>query len=341
VHGEQIGVLERDPVFYTFVQGLQSPGIYNGYFVDVTRRCQLRCTPCYYALQKEDPKGVYTVENILADCRVNAHRGPFIFTGGEPTLHPELPEILGEAAKYGGVELLSNGVRLAEPDYFREIIPLITSPIAGVGPVANLNLSIHRKETDKWQVVVDQCREQGVKIESALIVVDGKEDFAEAINLCHELSDVVLSFRLKAASRIWNEQKPANGVGKIFVSDMLAWLEELGEQPQFVLQRQNKTSFVNVTWDGLFLMLVSWHDTNNVDLHDIECAPYYRARNGEIRNMVTAMLINEGMSAGWLHGHQFKDEVLNEFFAGVNLAATRDAQEMPKYRPTEEMANAT
>lgn len=300
-HGAQVGVLERDPVFYTFVSGLRSPSIYNGYFIDVTRRCNLRCEFCYYALEKSDPVGLYSVEAILDECRINAHRGPVIFTGGEPTLHPELPELLSEARKFVGVELLSNGVRLSEPDYFNEVMPLIMQDVNGQ-KVANLNLSIHRKESDHWQEVIELSRSSGLKIESALIVVDSSESFAEAIEIAQGLSDVVLSFRIKAASRIWDEQKPGSGVDKIFVSDMLDWLERMGERPQFVYERQNKSVFVNVLWGGMFLMLVSWHDTSNVDLHDIECAPYYRARNGEVRNMVTSMLINEGIEKGFCKG---------------------------------------
>src|SRR5262245_16079193 len=112
-HGDQLGMLERDPVFYTWVQGLAAPSIYNGYFVDVTRKCNLRCSYCYYDLKKEDPAGVYTVERIVNDCAANAHLAPFIFTGGEPTLHPHLPAILREAKRHGPVELLTNGTRLA------------------------------------------------------------------------------------------------------------------------------------------------------------------------------------------------------------------------------------
>ncbi len=46
-----------------------------------------------------------------------------IFTGGEPTLRPDLPELIAHAEKLGMVAgLLTNGVRLAEPEYFQSLL---------------------------------------------------------------------------------------------------------------------------------------------------------------------------------------------------------------------------
>lgn len=312
-HGDQVGLLEKDPVFYSQVKAQRSPSIYAGYFLDVTRTCQLRCFACYYPLEKKDPEKVYAKEMILSDAKANAHLGPIILTGGEPTLHPDLPELLTEISKFTGVELLSNGVKLSEPEYFGQIMPLITHNVRG-SQIANLNLSIHADQTDKWMKVIELCRGIGLKIESALIVVDSRDSFERAVLMAQALKDVVVSFRIKAATAIWNEKKPVTSTvvdgeppQKIFVSDMLDWLQQMGgSDPIIIQERMNKSVFVNVFWGGIVLMLVSWHDTANVDLMDIECAPYYRARNGEVRNMVTAMLINEGWDKGFCKGaHTF------------------------------------
>ncbi len=298
VHGPHPrAMVERDPTFYVYVHSLNNPSIYESYFIDVTRRCQLSCSPCFYRVEKADPKGMFTVANIVGECAANFDKAPFVFTGGEPTLHPELETLIKEVSQIGPFELLTNGLKLADPAFYDRIMPLITRE----NGIANLNLSLHLKETAKWKVVIDQCRKDKVKIESALIVVDSKVSFLEAVQLSESLKDVVQSFRIKGASRLWAEQRPTE---RVFCSDMLKWLEEANWQPKFVLQgRQNKVVFVNVLCrSSLFLMLVSWNDVANVDLNHINCAPYYRARNGEVCNLVTANIINEGLDAGFLNG---------------------------------------
>lgn len=311
-HGDQVGVLERDPVFYSMLAGLGGNGIYPGYFVDVTRRCNLRCSWCFYPLEKADPKDLFSIESILSECKVGARMGPIILTGGEPTLHPQLPTIITEIRKFCGVDLLTNGVKLADKAYFDEIMPLLSSRPREGRMVPALHLSIHHKETSAWSTVIEHCRLMGKKIESAIIVVDSQESLRQAMSIAEEIQDVVYSFRIKAASRLWAEGKPEGsevGGGKIFVSQLWNWLEDLGYQVRLITDgMNNKSVFVNVAvmsaaaTEPMFVMLVSWHDIGNVDLRDIECGPYYRARNGSVNNFVTTSLINEGMERGFLMG---------------------------------------
>ena len=297
-HGQFTALVERDPLFYQIIRGLRAPSIYDGYFVDVTEVCNLRCEFCFHPLSKADPLGVYSIPAILNECAVSRHRAPFIITGGEPTTREDIGEVIRNVRQIGPVELLTNGTGLTKPELWTELVPLLTNE--GTDTI-NVNLSLHVKETDAWREVVNRCRTEGVKLESALIVINSKEEFWEAMTLCKELSDVVECYRIKAASRIWNEQKPE---GKIFVSDMYRWLEESGKPVVLVPQRHNKVSIVNVAYDRMHLMLVSWYDVSNIDLVDVDCAPYYRARNGEVQNFVTSCLINEGIERGFMKGRK-------------------------------------
>lgn len=295
-HGKQLALLERDPVFYTYIKGLKSNTIYNGYFVDVTRVCNLRCTYCYYHLETKDPEGEYTIDSIVNECAAHAHLVPFVLTGGECTTRNDLPELIAAVSEVGPVEIITNGVRLAKAELFDAIIPLLTRK-----GMAMVHLSIHKDETDKWRDVIALARARKVKLASILIVVDSKESFKDALAFVDEFKDVACGFRIKAASKIWSEQKPED---KIFVSDMLRWMEEAGCEYQILTNLANKTVFLNVLVNGVWLMLVSWNDTANVDLNDIDCAPYYKARNGEVANMVVALLINEGWDKGMCKGRK-------------------------------------
>lgn len=303
-HGEQVGLLERNAMFYSMLTSLGVNGIYPGYFVDITRKCQLRCNPCYFPLEKADPVNLFSVESILSECKVGARMGQIILTGGEPTLHPQLKTIITEIRKFCAVDLLSNGIKLADKEYFDEIMPLL-GRVQRNEMVLALHLSIHRKESEEWRKVIEHLRAANQKIASALIVIDSQESLRGAMAIAEETQDVVQTFRIKAASRLWAEGKPPSsevGEDKIFISQMWDWLEDLGYQVELDTHgMNNKSVFVNVNVLSagatipISLMLVSWHDVANVDLRDIECGPYYRARNGEVRNFVHASLINEGM----------------------------------------------
>lgn len=300
-HGMQVGVVEPDPVFYAWVRSMNAPSIYDGYFVDVTKRCNLRCQYCYYPLVKQDPAGVFSIGNIVDECASQRHLAPFILTGGEPTTREDIVDLVKAVSQVGPFELLTNGVRLESGPLYDELMPYLVRQNQ-----ANLHLSIHDDQTEAWRGVAAKLRADRVTIGSALIVIDSKERFLQALEIAKELSGVVRSVRIKAASRIWAEKKPSpsDEPEKIYVSHMLNWLTETGRPWQVIPQLQNKSVFVNVLFDGMHLMLVAWHDTKNVDLNDIACPPYYRARNGAVLNMVTAMLVNEGMEKGWLHGRK-------------------------------------
>lgn len=323
-HGATAAEVERDPAFYTYVMGLKSPHIYSGYFVDVTKRCNLRCEFCYYHLETKDPEGEYSQERIIEDCKANVRHGnPFILTGGEPTIRDDIVDFIGNVQRVGPVAMLTNGVRMAkDKKLMREVVAILTDE----NKLTRLNLSIHADQTDAWREVLEYCRLMGRKIESILIVVDSKDAFGFALDLCRIYKDVVVSFRIKAASRLWNEQKPQK---RIFISDMLRWLDESGHSYQFIMPGHNKPTFVNVLVDGMWIMLVSWYDVTNVDLLDIDCAPYYRAKNGAVVNLVTWGLINEGWEKGWVSGQMIpaEDQSLQKYIREQARVADANSHE--------------
>ncbi len=74
-----------------------------------------------------------------------------IFTGGEPTLRPDLPDIIASAEKLGQVTgLLTDGYRLANSEYFHSLLN------AGLD---HLLLVLDPKEEQSWEAVRDAINE--------------------------------------------------------------------------------------------------------------------------------------------------------------------------------------
>lgn len=89
---------------------------------DVVETCNLRCPTCF-AESSPDLAGVVPVEDLLAnlDQRLEREGGRLdvlMLSGGEPTLHPELPRLLDEVGRRDVVRILvnTNGIRVARDD---------------------------------------------------------------------------------------------------------------------------------------------------------------------------------------------------------------------------------
>ena len=88
---------------------------------NITRTCNLRCVHCYADSHAERYAGELSWEQCcavtddLADYKVNA----LLLSGGEPLLHPQLPQILQRATDKGlKVTISTNGTRIT-PEYAR------------------------------------------------------------------------------------------------------------------------------------------------------------------------------------------------------------------------------
>ncbi len=94
--------------------------------IALTYRCQHRCTFCYADAPR---RGSQVPEMSTAEVKViidriydEAHCPTLSFTGGEPTLREDLPELVAYAQGKGlRVNLITNGFRCADPDYVQSL----------------------------------------------------------------------------------------------------------------------------------------------------------------------------------------------------------------------------
>ena len=87
-------------------------------YIQVVRHCNHFCGFC------SNPTSPYTHDlesmKLLVDDFVDRDYFGVVLTGGEPTLHPELPAICGYARERGlNVRMITNGHRLAQPAFAR------------------------------------------------------------------------------------------------------------------------------------------------------------------------------------------------------------------------------
>lgn len=87
-------------------------------WLEVTGKCQLECVHCYADSGPDGSRGSMTVsawERIIDDA-ADMDVGLIQFIGGEPTLHPGLPRLIGHATGRGlAVEVFTNLVHITPP----------------------------------------------------------------------------------------------------------------------------------------------------------------------------------------------------------------------------------
>jgi 7,8-dihydro-6-hydroxymethylpterin dimethyltransferase len=94
--------------------------------VEVTERCNLQCPICFSNSpwkQKKDPT-LDSIETVLRKILDTAGACPIQFSGGEPTLRNDLPQIIARARRLGfnHIQVNTNGIRLAlDFDYVKAL----------------------------------------------------------------------------------------------------------------------------------------------------------------------------------------------------------------------------
>ena len=147
--------------------------------IEITSRCNLACSTCFASAGGGYDLTLAQVEEMLARF-VDAEGRPELvqISGGEPTIHPQILDILAAAKRCGVQEVMlnTNGVRLAhEPEFVREL--------AKANPTIYLQFDGLRASThealrgadlrDMKQRALDNLAEAGMHVVLVATIVQG------------------------------------------------------------------------------------------------------------------------------------------------------------------------
>lgn len=150
--------------------------------IEITSRCNLACSTCFANAGAGYDLSVEQVEKML-DRLVEAEGKPEVvqISGGEPTVHPQLLDILAAVRKRNitHVMLNTNGIRLAQdPQLARQLAPFkptIYLQFDGVSPRPFQELRGRDLRTVKQQAL-DNLAEAGLTAVLVATVVQGVND---------------------------------------------------------------------------------------------------------------------------------------------------------------------
>jgi len=136
-------------------------------YIQVVRHCNHFCGFC------SNPTTPYTHTfdsmRVLVDDLVKRGYFGVILTGGEPTLHPELPAIARYAADQGmHVRMITNGSRLAEPAFAQQLaeagLKLVHVSVYSVRPAVEERLRGMPNTLEKAFAAVENANRFGIDV---------------------------------------------------------------------------------------------------------------------------------------------------------------------------------
>ncbi|MFH2136976.1 MAG: radical SAM protein [Candidatus Omnitrophota bacterium] len=129
VHGDYKAVYSRSPGSYRSFQEAYIPLMCRKQAdseieVVLTYKCNMTCPICYWGKHKDMFIDIEPTFDELAQLvKTDSKRiWRFTFTGGEPTLRSDLPQIIRMFKKHGrGISINTNGIKLADPVYAQQL----------------------------------------------------------------------------------------------------------------------------------------------------------------------------------------------------------------------------
>ncbi len=154
-------------------------------WLDLTRKCQLNCGHCYNGSGPEGTHGDMTAADWFGvlDQAASAGIHSVQFIGGEPTMHPDAPELVDHALNIGlKVEVFSNLVHVTPAwwDLFRRGgVSLATSYYSN--HASEHNAMTARRSHARTRANIETAVKLGIRLRVGIIVGDDDQHFSETL----------------------------------------------------------------------------------------------------------------------------------------------------------------
>lgn len=112
-------LLDKSSTLYERTICLNNPKTidFNKIMIDITTRCNLNCPVCYRDRSSQQDLSF----ELLKTLALKYQEKIISLCGGEPTIRKDLPEIIKLFAKRNSVFLVTNGIRLVDYDYLKNL----------------------------------------------------------------------------------------------------------------------------------------------------------------------------------------------------------------------------
>jgi MoaA/NifB/PqqE/SkfB family radical SAM enzyme len=173
---------------------------------------------------------------VLVDDFVKRNYFGVILTGGEPTLHPELPKIAAYASEQGlHVRMITNGTRLADPEFARAVaeagVKIAHISVYSIRPEVEEVLRGTPGTLEKAYAAVRNAHEYGIEININCVINKLNADHL------HENIDYWIEHHPYIRHFVWNNLDPSMGRAEVNQAKFTPRLAEFEVSLQKALRR--------------------------------------------------------------------------------------------------------
>jgi len=150
--------------------------------IRVNGHCNMSCAFCFV----DRSVGDYDTDQLRGEIDRMAREGTrhLVLSGGEPTLHPDLPELIRHGRATGAfdvIEMQSNGVRCADFDYSRDLVEAgltrATFSLHSVDPAHSDSITRLPRAFGKTMQAIHNFRKLGIVTQIAHVIT--KDNYKE------------------------------------------------------------------------------------------------------------------------------------------------------------------
>src|SRR5580693_7833298 len=181
-------------------------------YIQVVRHCNHFCGFC------SNPTTPYvhtfeTMKVLVDDLKTRGYFG-VILTGGEPSLHPELPRIARYASDQGlHVRMITNGWRMSDPEFAREMaeagLKLVHVSVYSVRPDVEARLRGLPGTLEKAFAAMDNANTHGIEVNVNCVINKLNADHLDE-NIRHYLAR-----HPHVRHFVWNNLDPSMGRAEV------------------------------------------------------------------------------------------------------------------------------
>lgn len=186
--------------------------------IEITGQCNLECNICFADAPSGEHLPLDQIKDMI-DAYVSYETEPELLqlSGGEPTLHPDLIEIVSYAKRLGiqDVAVSTNGLRLLEKDFAEELAktdPVIYLQFDTFDPEISKKIR-GRDLVEEKKLVVQVCNELGMTTVIVPTLIEG-------LNM-NEIGELI-KYALAQRKIFGVNFQPLANTGRIGVSDVTA-----------------------------------------------------------------------------------------------------------------------